>query len=420
MKALLALVLVYTTFHVHFPSELGIPGVNVINLMVAAGFALLVVLGRGGLSFDRPQLTGALGVYFAAMVLATVLAVVLRPGDMMDDLTYLKTTLFYPLYYFLFYYGIRTRAAAWQIVVLALLLAVIAAGEAWMQALAFGIGSYQETHRAWGPFGDSYLSSNLAGVFYAMFVPVFAGLALLQRSSLVIRILSVLALLLVIGAVVFTYSRTAYAIALVALVLVAWRRGAVMLGVLMLVALMLVPLLPEGASQRVQSTQVVDEHGMVVLDESTASRPEIWAGALAMWKRSPMGVGHNRFPDEIGRYSDHVGMDAHNFFVLTLAESGVIGLLALAWLLLAIWRLSRWTQHWASGEMASVLAWGFQAMLACMLLGNLFSSFFREGALMGVFWALAASLERLTQLDYAAAREAEPDAPGQLSTEAAT
>lgn len=407
MKTLLALILVYTTFQVHFPSDLGIPGVNVINILVALAFVVLFLTGGRGERLDRPLLAGPLLAYFAAMALASVIAIAAGPGSLMDSLTYLKTTLFYPLYYLLFYYGIRTQREAWRLVGLGLVLAVVAAGQAWWQAIELGIGVYEEAHRAWGPFGEDYRSANLAGVFYAMFVPVFAALAVLQRSSTALRVVAVLALVVTLGAVVFTYSRTAYAIALIALALVAWRRGIGTVAVLMLIGMLALPFLPEGATQRVQETQVVDEHGMTRLDESTASRPEIWAGGLEMWSRAPMGVGHGRFPEEIGNYSDHAGMDAHNFFVLTLAEAGVLGLLALIWLVLRLWRLGRWMSWYASSDVAAILAWGFQAMLICMVLGNMFSSFFRVGALMGMLWALAGAMERLTQISYEEAREDE-------------
>lgn len=407
MKTLLALILIYTTFQVHFPSDLGIPGVNVINILVALSFVVLFLAGPRGEKLDRPMLAGPLLAYFAAMILATVIAVAARPDNLMEILTYLKTTLFYPLYYLLFYYGIRTQREAWRLVVLGLVLAVAAAGEAWWQAIELGIGVYEETRRAWGPFGADYRSSNLAGVFYAMFVPVFAALAVLQRSRTAVRVLAVLALVITLGAVVFTYSRTAYAIALVALALVAWRRGIGTVAVLMLLGMLALPFLPEGATQRVQETQVVDEHGMVRLDESTASRPEIWAGAMEMWSRSPMGVGHGRFPEEIGHYSNHPGMDAHNFFVLTLAEAGFLGFLSLVWLVLRAWKLARWMAWWSSSELAATLAWGFQAMLICVVLGNMFSSFFQVGALMGMVWALAGGMERLTQISYEEAIEEE-------------
>ncbi|TXK64478.1 O-antigen ligase family protein [Alkalisalibacterium limincola] len=405
MKVLLALILAYTTFQVHLPSYLGIPGVNVINILVAVAFVIIFLVGRRGERLDRPMLAGPMLAYFAAMILATVIAVAARQDNLMDDLTYLKTTLFYPLFYLLFYYGIRTRREVWRLVALGLVLAVLAAGEAWWQAIELGVGIYEESHRAWGPFGENHRSSNLAGLFYAMFVPVFASLLVLQRSSTALRVVAAIALVITLGAVVFTYSRSAYAVTLIALALVAWKRGVGTIAVLALMGMLALPFLPEGATQRVQETQVVDEHGMVRLEESAASRPEIWAGALEMWSRAPMGVGHGRFPEEIGHYSDHAGMDAHNFFVLTLAEAGVFGLLALVWLVARLWRLGRWMTWWSTSDLAAIVTWSFQAMLICIVLGNMFSSFFREGALMGMVWALAGSLERLTQISYEEAME---------------
>mgnify|MGYP001391775273 CR=1 FL=1 len=51
------------------------------------------------------------------------------------------------------------------------------------------------------------------------------------------------------------------------------------------------------------------------------------------------GIGANRFKSEIGNYSRYSGKDAHNYYVLTLAETGWQGLLSLLWLVWAMWRL---------------------------------------------------------------------------------
>jgi hypothetical protein len=54
-------------------------------------------------------------------------------------------------------------------------------------------------------------------------------------------------------------------------------------------------------------------------DESTTLRYEAWAAGLDMFKMSPVfGVGHRN-------YSEYHTLTAHNTFVLTLAETGIIG-----------------------------------------------------------------------------------------------
>ena len=63
-------------------------------------------------------------------------------------------------------------------------------------------------------------------------------------------------------------------------------------------------------------------------DESTFLRYEAWAAGLDMFKESPIfGVGHREF-------AEHFFMTAHNSYVLTLAETGMIGFflfLSLIW-----------------------------------------------------------------------------------------
>jgi O-antigen ligase len=54
--------------------------------------------------------------------------------------------------------------------------------------------------------------------------------------------------------------------------------------------------------------------------QSTQQRYEAWAQGLTMWKQSPVfGVG-------AGQFGEHHYLTAHNSFVLTLAETGFIGL----------------------------------------------------------------------------------------------
>jgi O-antigen ligase len=158
----------------------------------------------------------------------------------------------------------------------------------------------------------------------------------------------------------------------------------------------LVGFLPESVTQRVEETQQKGPHGEEKVDESTASRWEIWAGALAMWQANPAGVGQNRFKDEIGHYSAFQHFDAHNFYVLTLAEGGPQALLALLLLVLATFRLGAWLRRSMPPDdpEARALAIGFSVTALCMALGNLYGSPFLEGNVMGTFWILCGLLER--------------------------
>ncbi|WP_334131281.1 O-antigen ligase family protein [Silanimonas lenta] len=407
LRLLLAVLLVYTVNQYHFDIDLGIPGVNVINLVFGAA---LLALGLGGLpsGLPRPMLGGALRFYFLALALATIVAMAFRPQSPVEDLTYLKTLLFYPLYYFLFYYAVRDRRTVRLLVLLVLFVALVAGLEAIREGFSYGFGSYSDTHRASGPFGPDYRNANRAGVFYAMFLPLFAAPAFFLKGQPFWRLAALGGVLVLAAAILFTYSRQSYFIALLALLLVSLRKGPWTTLLCAAALAFATPHLPEGATQRVQETQQVGEYGEEQVDDSTASRWDIWAGALRMWSEHPMGVGANRFKGLIGQYSNYPGKDAHNYFVLTLAEAGIIGLFALLLLVLALWRLSKTLLLRARDPESLALAQGFRVAVLAMALGNLYGSPFPEGTVMGMFWALAALLERGSQL--AAASQA-PAAP---------
>lgn len=397
LRLLLAVLLVYTVNQFHFDIDLGIPGLNIINLVFGAALVALILGGRGA-PLPKPALGGALRIYFVAAAIATVIALVARPQTPMDDLTYLKTLLFYPLYYFLFYHAVRDLRTARWLILLVFFIALVAGLEAVREGLAYGIGGYSETQRAAGPFGSDYRSANRAGVFYAMFIPLFAAPVFFLKGQPFWRMVALGGLLVLGAAILFTYSRQSYLIALAALALMAVRRGVVVAIFCTIVFAIALPHLPSGAFERVQETQQVGKYGEEEVDVSTASRWEIWGGAVQMWSENPMGVGANRFKGLIGSYSDFPGKDAHNYFVLTLAEAGLQGLLALLLLLFALWRLGGLLVREARDRESLTLALGFRVAVIAMALGNVYGSPFTEGTVMGLFWALAALIERQAQL----------------------
>jgi O-antigen ligase len=397
LRLLLAVLLVYTVNQFHFDIDLGIPGVNVINLVFGAALVALVLQGRGA-PLSKPSLGGPLRFYFVAASIATLIAMLARPQAPVEDLTYLKTLLFYPLYYFLFYYAVRDLKTARRLILLVFFVALVAGLEAVREGLDYGIGGYAETRRAAGPFGPDYRSANRAGVFYAMFIPLFAAPVFFLKGQPFWRLVALGGLLVLAAAILFTYSRQSYFIALLALALMAMRRSAFMAVFCAAAFAVALPYLPSGAMERVQETQQVGEYGQEEVDVSTASRWDIWAGAVQMWSENPMGVGANRFKGLIGGYSNFPGKDAHNYYVLTLAEAGVIGLLALLILVFALWRLGGRLAREARDHEALTLANGFRVAVIAMALGNVYGSPFSEGTVMGIFWALAALVERQSQL----------------------
>jgi hypothetical protein len=121
---------------------------------------------------------------------------------------------------------------------------------------------------------------------------------------------------------------------------------------------------------------------------------------MSMWGSNPIGVGLNRFKKEIGNSSSHKGFDAHNFYVLTLAECGPQGLATLLFLFYTLWQLTKFVRAHAPPEDPEhlALALGFTVAVICTALGGIYGSPTLEGAVMAPFWALCGLLERYTRL----------------------
>jgi putative inorganic carbon (hco3(-)) transporter len=85
------------------------------------------------------------------------------------------------------------------------------------------------------------------------------------------------------------------------------------------------------------------ETGPVVLPKPV--RVQLWSAAWAMFSDYPvLGVGadnfHVRFGDYSGVPESKLGTHAHSMYLESLADTGVVGLLALVWLLVTVLRLA--------------------------------------------------------------------------------
>ncbi|MGZ3438779.1 MAG: O-antigen ligase family protein, partial [Polyangia bacterium] len=207
--------------------------------------------------------------------------------------------------------------------------------------------------------------------------------------------------ILIGGGTLFTYSRQSYFLVLLSTFLLLMRRSIVLAAIISVTLVSLAGFLPDSVFQRVEETKQTGKHGEEVIDVSTASRWEIWEGAMVMVKEHPLGVGLNRFPNHIGDYSTHKHMDAHNFYVLTLAECGPQGLIAFLFLLWYLFRLAKFLRDNAPPDdpETKALTIGFTACTLCMAMGGIYGSpQLREGSVMAPYWALAGLLERYIHL----------------------
>jgi len=400
LRLLLLAQLAFVVNQLHFSFlETRIPGVATANLLFL--LVLLAMRYKPETVQVRGMLYGPLLYFFASLILAFLWAQIRAPGSLVADVTYLKNALFYPLFYFIYLKCRQDEKTTRQLIIAIMVIAALAGLEAIREGLNYGFDRYSPAKRASGPFGFDYRGANRAGVFYAMFLPMFLALALFLRRQKVWRLAAIGGCLMLAGGTLFTYSRQSYFLALLATAVVLLRRSLIAAAVVGVTLVALSGYLPDSVGQRVEETKQQGAEGQEELDQSTASRFEIWEGGMQMFAANPLGVGLHRFPGEIGHYVDrYKGMDAHNFYVLTLAECGLQGLVALLFLIWSLFRLAKFLrQHTARDDTeATALAIGFTVCTVCMALGAIYGSPTLEGAVMAPYWALAGLLERYVHL----------------------
>ena len=406
LRLLLAIPIVLMPNLLYVPLDTGVTALNLANLLFIALVLALLLTPRDQLtSHTIGVLTPPLILLFLTVTIAYFVAQTTLPGDQLEDIIKLKNYVFYPLLYFAYRRCKQDLRGTRQLIFLVLAVVLVAALDTIRQGLANdAFTSYSDTSRSAGPFGD-HRFANRAGVFLAMFLPMFAAFALFLRGHKVWSTIAIGACVIVSVAIMVTYSRQSYLIAIIAIALLLIRRHVVLAIVLAVAAIPAIALLPTTVTQRVTGTQQYSASGHSELDVSTASRFEIWGGAIRMWQDHPTGVGLNRFPRKIGEYSSYSDYDAHNMYVLLLAECGPLGVIALLWVLWRMLRLALALRRSGdeSDSEVKALGMGFTLAVIAMAMGNLYGSPFYEGLVMASFWIMCGLVERYTLLKRQAA-----------------
>jgi hypothetical protein len=414
LKFLLFFNILFTVNDLHFQFlATGIPGVAPVNLV----FLLIIWQIKKQPEILGPDVQGILRrpllIWFGMITLGFLIGELREFGDFLDDFTFLKNALFYPLYYLLYLRCRQDEKTTRWLIIWVMVVAAVAGLEGLREGLDYGFGKFRADRRASGPFGPDWHNANRAGVFYAMFMPMFVSLALFLRKRIWWRLAAIGGCILLAGGALATYSRQAYGMIILGLALLLVRKSIIVAALVGIMAGTLVSFLPDAATQRVEETsQNNKKHGDV--DASTASRWEIWAGGMGMFRDHPLGVGFRKFSHEIGNYaSEYKGYDAHNFYVLTLCETGPQTLLALIFVFFTLFRVASFVRANvpADDPEGRALGYGFTITTLCMMIGGFYGTPTLEGAVMGPYWALAGLLERYTHLLMMRAGKSTDEAP---------
>jgi len=368
-------------------------------LPVVLGLALLAAIAQR----RRPAFAASLALPVAAWLSVLVLSAVLAPSYRSEALASLERPASGALLAWAVFELCRTEAR-WRRVARAVALggvaiALVGLGEASGAPLVGGWIAV--LHDGPIPIGDvpritSTLSHpNEAAMLLELSLPLLVAWAWTApqpwRTPLSMAVPGVL-----LG-IVLTFSRAGVAAALAALTVMAGvssrcqERGYVRP---LATAALIVPLALVWASQADPGLNRRLTAGVDEASPGQPSRIEFWTAALDMLRDRPLlGVGPDNFRWQFVSYSgvaeNNLGIHAHDQYVEALADTGILGLLSLAWL------LARLVRHASDGvRLATTSAeWPWRAALlaslSAWLLHALLDDFERFWPTSVAFWLIA-------------------------------
>jgi hypothetical protein len=172
--------------------------------------------------------------------------------------------------------------------------------------------------------------------------------------------------------------------------------------VLFLIVLALSPIwAPDFVKDRVAETRVDTVEAELMgdptdkLDPSAGVRLKIWGIVFRETMRSSpiWGMGYSTIPfltyKEIGR-----SFSSHNLYVAIFGEAGLIGIVALAWLLVSCVKSGIELLRAASRRLDRGIALGFLSATAALLAANVFGERFLNMSIAGTYFFLAGLVDR--------------------------
>lgn len=382
----------YGTYQSHFTIDLGVKGLNLTTLLFVLGVALVASLRQK--ERTPTPLKGSFSFFFLALIWAFVVGQLRGSGTAVDDLAVVKNVMFAMLLYFVAFHASGDRGTRETVFIAILFVTALVTVHVWRQAIDYGLGVYNETRRASGPFGPTAASSNRAAAFFIVYLPVMLVGAFHLRVGWQ-RVFAAIFTALGVAGVFFTYSRQAYFAIALLFIYASYRRHLILALCVVALVLSYETWAPEGVVDRVQMTQKADADGEQVLDESTQSRFDIWEGALEIIARNPLGIGLNQFQREIGDFlPNYAGFDAHNGYLRFTTEAGLFGGAAMLVLLTGLLLLSRRLTAADAKEDMPFLGNAFFVSVVGVIFSNLYGSRFFDADIMTAFWILAGTSAR--------------------------
>lgn len=274
------------------------------------------------------------------------------------------------------------------------------------------------TPRVAGPINDP----NLWGQVLVA-VSVLVMFRIIHEKNALVKLACVLMLGLILYMVLNTYSRGAYLVVAINMLLILWlyrkRINPIVIFTGLTIAILLWPFIPATYRDRFTSLFVVTEKNGVYQDTSLRGRSSEMLTGLAMFSEHPiLGVGAANYNNNYQRYAQLIGIefraearDPHSLYIQILSETGILGTVAFFGMVLFLFHaLGRAGQAIEKVErLEEWLPWLDAIRLA--LLSYLMTSVFLHNAYIRYFWILVAMAIAAIQLTYHLLNRSERNIP---------
>ncbi len=244
--------------------------------------------------------------------------------------------------------------------------------------------SFVEDRRDPGPFWIVGLGSNHFGSFISYCFSFILGLFFIDKDKRR-RVLYLATLVLSLHPIFFSYSRGAYAAVFCVLAFYGLIRQRTLLIGLIAVMFLWDTVLPVSVVERIRMTQT--ETGEI--DASANARFALWEDSKTMFNQYPVfGSGFNGFTLA---HNGERWSDTHNFYLKTLCEQGVIGIVLLALVLICATRSGWKLYRSGASDFQRGIGFGFLGCIVSQVVANIFGdrwSYYEMGSYFWIIWGL--------------------------------
>jgi len=248
----------------------------------------------------------------------------------------------------------------------------------------YGILQIPTGQRVSAPFEGQVGEPNTFGGYLLLMFCIATGLAL-QKVPKNLRLALVGLIILISLPFIYTLSRASYLAIIFSLLtfILLSKKKLLLTAATVLIIVLVLGLKPEAFLSRVKYTFQEKESrlakiGNIYLDQSSSARIFSWKDSFENWKKNPL----------VGRGISGIGF-IDGQYIRTLPELGIIGLLALIWLLISILRHSFRVYKQMDDELYKGLSFGFIAGFIGLIVHALTANTFIILRIMEPFWFMA-------------------------------